>query len=258
MENETSKLHKKLYSKNTILIGTFFGGLLAAGYMMRENFIALGKPQKAQKALLLGIIGTIIIIGGIVMIPETIIDKVPHILIPTIYTAIIFVLIEKYQGADLKKHQENKSHLFSVWRAVAIGIISSLIMVAGFFITFYLITSKEYRIYDNEMESFYNNETKSLLFYDNLGVKNDRQLIRDLKSIAIPAWEENIEIIKKTNEIENLPSELVLQNEILLEYSELRLKAFELFYKAFTENTSQYDDDLEKTHDKIEEVLNKL
>src|SRR5690606_8238048 len=143
--------------------------------------------------------------------------------------------------------------------ALGICIITTLIILSIAFAFLYMQpVSEEYQQYDNEMESFYNNETKSLLFYDNLGVKNDRQLIRDLKSIAIPAWEENIEIIKKTNEIENLPSELVLQNEILLEYSELRLKAFELFYKAFTENTSQYDDDLEKTHDKIEEVLNKL
>lgn len=38
--------NKKLYSQKGISIATFFGGPLAAGYLIRQNFIALGKEPE--------------------------------------------------------------------------------------------------------------------------------------------------------------------------------------------------------------------
>jgi hypothetical protein len=75
---------------------------------------------------------------------------------------------------------------------------------------------------------------------------------------TIPKWKENIEIINKTNQFEDLPSELIKQNEILLKYSELRIQAFELFRKAILEVTDKYAQQLVQKHTHIDNELLKL
>jgi hypothetical protein len=75
---------------------------------------------------------------------------------------------------------------------------------------------------------------------------------------TIPKWKENVRIINKTNQFENLPSELIEQNGILLKYSELRVQAFELFRKAIKEDTEKYSQQLELIHKQIDKELEKL
>ena len=48
-ENITKDL--KFYSQKSISIATFIGGPLAAGYLIRENYLELNKPNTAMRAL---------------------------------------------------------------------------------------------------------------------------------------------------------------------------------------------------------------
>ena len=65
-------------------------------------------------------------------------------------------------------------------------------------------------------------------------------------------------VINKTNQFEDLPSELVEQNKILLKYAELRVQAFELLRKAIKEDTDKYAQQLEQIHMQIDKELGKL
>ena len=58
--------------------------------------------------------------------------------------------------------------------------------------------------------------------------------------------------------MENLPNELIKQNEILLKYCELRIEGFELFKKAISEDSDKYDVELSQVHSEIDEQLKKL
>jgi len=58
-ENLTKNL--KFYSQKAIGIATFIGGPLAAGYLIRENYLSLEKPNEAKKSLIIGIISTILL-----------------------------------------------------------------------------------------------------------------------------------------------------------------------------------------------------
>jgi uncharacterized membrane protein AbrB (regulator of aidB expression) len=86
---------KKFYSQKAISIATFFGGPLAAGYLIKKNYQAMNQPDLANKATIIGIISTIILFAGIFSIPEHIIDKIPNALFPLIYTLIISLILEK-------------------------------------------------------------------------------------------------------------------------------------------------------------------
>jgi hypothetical protein len=87
-ENNTKDI--KLYSSKAISGATFLGGPLVAGYLIGENFKALDKPNEGRNSLIIGIISTIILFGGIFMVPENMIDKIPTQLIPIVYTGIIW------------------------------------------------------------------------------------------------------------------------------------------------------------------------
>ncbi|MBC2845170.1 hypothetical protein [Winogradskyella flava] len=258
-EIENTNENIKLYSSKAIGGATFLGGPLAAGYMISENFKALDKPDDGRKSLIIGIATTIVLFGGMVMLPERIIDKIPRQLIPLIYTGIIWGIVEWTQGDVLKAHKENGNSFFSGWKAAAIGLISLIIIGIGIFGYVYIESNNPaYKIYDTKIAEFSKNESESLTFYDNINFKSNSTLLSELDNKVIPKWERNIQLINELENIDGLPSDLLDQNKTLLTYSELRLEAFLLIKKAISEDTGKYDTQLNMLNIKIENELNKL
>ena len=256
-ENKTKSI--KFYSSKSIGTATFIGGPLVAGYLISENFKALNKPDEGKKYLIIGIITTIVLFGGMFLLPEKTIDKIPKQLIPLIYTGLIWGFVEWTQGDALKLHKENGNSFFSGWRAAGMGLISLAILALGIFGYAYFESSNPaYEIYDKQIVEFTKNENESLTFYDHIQTKDKSSLINELDKSVIPKWEKNIKIIKDLNLVENLPSELSDQNELLLEYSELRLKVFHLIKKAINEDTNKYDLQLKALNLRIERVVKKI
>ncbi len=130
----------KLYKDRAIYIGTFIGGPLVAGYLAADNFKQLGQADKFRMTWIIAICATIIILGGVFLIPNM--EKVPNFLIPVIYTVITQKLVQKYQGASIKTHIEMGGQTFSTWRAVWIGLVGFLILGAVIF-AIVLLTDKE-------------------------------------------------------------------------------------------------------------------
>ena len=115
---------KKLYKTKSITLATFFGGPLAAGYLIGENFNSLNEPDKGLKVKIIGIIATVLLFITIFSVPEKIMSKIPNSIIPLIYTGLIWGYVEWSQGEYLKHHEENENSFFSGWRASGIGLIS--------------------------------------------------------------------------------------------------------------------------------------
>ncbi|CAM1345215.1 hypothetical protein [Tenacibaculum amylolyticum] len=249
----------KLYSSKAISGATILGGPLAAGYLISQNFKALNKPNEGHKSLIIGIIATIVLFGGIFMIPEKIVTKIPNQLLPLIYTGITWTIVEWKQGDILKIHKENGNSFFSGWKAAGIGVISLLIIGVVVFGYAYLSTNDElYEKYDIELSQFSKNEDETLVFYKHLSTETNRSLLQELDEKIIPKWKENIEIINNLNKLEDLPSELINQNKILLKYSTFRVQAFELLRIAIKEDTDKYNQQIEEIHIQIDKELDKL
>ena len=256
-ENLTEDI--KLYSSRAIGVASFFGGPLAAAYMIGENFKALDKPNEGRNSFVIGLVFTIVLFTSIFMLPENIVDKIPRQLIPFIYSGIILGIVEWKQGDILKSHKESGRSFFSAWRAAGVGFIS--LLITSIVMVGYLSLGMDNDLYDKynvELTVFSKNEEETLVFYEHLNTESNYSLIQELENKTIPKWKENIEIINRTNGFENFPSELLEQNKLLLEYSELRVKAFELFKQAIAEDTDTYNVELEKIHQEIDEVLAKL
>jgi hypothetical protein len=248
-----------LYSQGAIGIATYLGGPLAAGILARQNFINLGNEAAAKKSLFIGIISTVFLFGGIFSIPEEILDQIPNALIPFVYTAIIYIVIEKFQGAALKAHKGNGGIFYSVWKAVGIGAICMLVLLAGI-VGFAFMAPEDFdtKKYDAGMEVFKKNEENALLLFAKIETSSTEELLDYLDKTSLPAWKENLLLLDDLDKIEGLYEEFKKQNDVLRDYSELQVEKFGLIRKAIDEDTNAYDEEIEDLNLEIDEVLDDL
>ena len=259
MENE-----KKFYSQKGISIATYFGGPLAAGYLVKKNYEALGQIENGKKALIIGIISTILLFASIFAIPEPIIDKIPRALIPLIYTGLIYLIVEKIHGEIFRLHKEADGKFHSNWKATGIGAIAMLIILLV--IAFVAFIAGDFSnknsgfdsaAYDKEIQRFVNNENKSLSVFNKFETQPQDYILKELKS-GVVLWKENKNIISNLNKTQGLPEELHKQNLKLIKYCELRIKHNEVLIKAVSENTDKYLNEIERLGAEIEVAINGL
>lgn len=260
MNQEINQINTiELYSQRAISIATYFGGPLAAGILARQNFINLGKEELGKKSLIIGIVATILLFVGIFSVPEEIMDKVPNAIIPLIYTGIIYLIIEKYQGRELQQHKENNRPFYSAWKATGIGAVCMLILVGGI-LGYAFLSPDDFdtKKYDNGIAEFNKNEENALFLFSMIETSSPDKIIDHIDKVGLPAWNNNIKILDDLDNIEGLYDQFKKQNEILRQYSKLRIEAFEVIKKAVSENTDKYDEQIEKLNIEIEEQLKKL
>ncbi|MGB4204990.1 MAG: hypothetical protein WBJ84_05140 [Bacteroidales bacterium] len=249
----------KLYSQKAIAIATYFGGPLAAGILICKNSLNLGREKEGLVVLIVGIVSTILLFYGIFQIPESIIDKTPSVLIPAIYTGIVYLVVEKMHGQILKKHKEEKNEFYSNWKATGIGLVCSVVLFAGIFAyAYYKPEHWDVRTYDSELRKFNNNEAEAMKLFDIVDSRSKHEVVYFIEQTGIPKWKESIEILNKMSSIENMPEEYQKQNKLLLEYCKLRIEAYELISKAVLNETSEYDEEIIKRHTRIDEIINEL
>ena len=249
----------KLYSQRAISIATYFGGPLAAGILIRKNSLNLGREKEGLIALIVGIISTILLFWGIFQIPEAIMDKIPNALIPAIYTGIIYLIVEKMHGQILENHKEEKNEFYSAWKATGIGLACGVVLVGGIFTyAYYAPDEFETKTYDAELKNFQDNEAEALKVFDMLNHSAKYEIVSFIEQTGIPKWQENIEILDRMSNIENLPKKLQKQNKLLLEYCKLRIEAYELMSKTVLNESSEYDDEIIKKNTRIVEIISEL
>jgi glucan phosphoethanolaminetransferase (alkaline phosphatase superfamily) len=116
-----------VYSTKTIVVSSFFGGLLASGYMLYHNFKAFGDDRKAKFTILVSILAFTFMFGS-AFIPS--LDKVPSILYSLFATLATSFFAKKYQAGLISMHLDAGGKTFETGRAVAVCIISLLLLLA--------------------------------------------------------------------------------------------------------------------------------
>ena len=129
----------KLYKDVAIRLATFFGGPLAAGYLAAENFKQLGQHELVGKTWIISIAASVVIFGGIFLLPDT--QRIPPYVIPFAYSWIAYGIVHKYQGEAIKVHNEKGGFFYSNWRVVLVSLVGLVITVAILF-AIILLTEK--------------------------------------------------------------------------------------------------------------------
>jgi hypothetical protein len=148
---------KKIYKYKEIWTGTFLGGPLVAGYYIAENFKAFEEYDKAKRTWIYTIISTIVIFGGIFLIPNTI--KIPNQIIPFLYTGIAGFLAFHYQDQQITAHINSGGQIYSWWRTIGVALIGLAIILISIFSIAYIsesatnlaTTTKTYGIMKHEI-----------------------------------------------------------------------------------------------------------
>jgi hypothetical protein len=101
------------------------------GCLIAENFKAFNETAKAKKTWLYAIVATVIVFGGACLIPDNV--KIPNQIIPLIYTAIAYYLVQRFQGQNISAHINSGGQLFGWWRTIAVGLIGLALTVIPIF-----------------------------------------------------------------------------------------------------------------------------
>ncbi|WP_439185887.1 hypothetical protein [Carboxylicivirga taeanensis] len=161
MENNS----QKIFTNKAISVATFFGGPIAAGFLISKNYKRFGNENAARNSIFIGILSTILMFAGIFMIPENIIDKIPQQLIPLIYTAIIAGLVEKLQGQKIKDFLANEGQKASNWQAAGYGLIGLMIIATFIVAVIFVIPTEGYEkniIVDENINLHYSKDIEDL------------------------------------------------------------------------------------------------
>lgn len=141
----------------------------------------------------------------------------------------------------------------------SLGIISIatlfVVMLFSSFVVIKSIPNKESLTeYDTRFKRFRVLETMALDVYSLKADTKKEDALYEIRDRGIYYWNENISLLDSLEQL-NLPPMVRERDKVLKEYCNLRIKAYELMYKAVDENTHKYDADIAKINKQIESVL---
>jgi rhomboid protease GluP len=149
---------------------------------------------------------------------------------------------------SLKKHNDSRLQLsIIVILSVVLLIFSSVV---------YKSLSSDIGKYDRQMETFASIELNAMEVYAlPEETPNDKRL-SELKK-GIDYWNEGLKLVEGFKDLD-LPQLIKERNTKLKEYCELRIKSFELMYKAISEDTDNYETEINDYNHKINTIVTAL
>ncbi len=227
---------------------TVSAGASGAIFGMYGVFLALLTTnlldKSAKKALLTSIavfVGYNILNG---LKPNSGIDNAAHI------GGLLSGLVIGYAFVPSLKQFENKAIKFST-----IGALTVALFISSF--TVYKSLPNDIGQYEKEMERFVSMESMALEVYNLPEGTPNEKLLSEIKDRGLYYWTENIKLIHSFKDLE-LPLQIRVRNSKLKEYCELRIKSYELIYKAIDEDTDKYQIEIDEYNKKIETIISEL
>jgi rhomboid protease GluP len=227
---------------------TISAGASGAIFGMYGVFLALLTTNLLDKSVKKALLTSIAVFVGYNILnglqPNSGIDNAAHI------GGLISGLFIGYAFIPSLKQFENKAIKFST-----IGALTLALLISSF--TVYKALPNDIGKYDEKMKEFASMELMALEVY-NLpeGTPNDK-ILSEIKDRGIYYWNENIKLIDSFDDLD-LPLPFRTRNDKLKEYCELRIKSYELFYKAIDEDTDKYQNEIEEYDKKIESIILEL
>lgn len=127
----------KIYTLNSIRVATFIFGPLAAGYLVSQNYKAFNQKDKSTTTWIIAVVALIAIIGLAVITSNT--ERFPRFIFPLAYAWGTFLLVQKFQGEQMKEHFVAGGKTFTIWRALLAGLICLIVTLAAIFLILLMI-----------------------------------------------------------------------------------------------------------------------
>ena len=141
--NSSPKQLPQLYSLPAIGVATFFGSLLAGGYLISENYRALGMRQLGYITLGVTFVAFCLSSVAVANLIEPAItqegeivslDLTIPLLVNIAQVVALIVITNIVQGSMLATFTQMQGRFHSFWRAVGMGLVAYLVMATVAFV----------------------------------------------------------------------------------------------------------------------------
>jgi len=227
---------------------TISAGASGAIFGMYGVFLALLTTNLLDKSVKKALLTSIAVFVGYNILnglkPNSGIDNAAHI------GGLLSGFIIGYAFIPSLKQFENKAIKFSTIAALTIALL-----VSSF--TVYQSLPNDIGKYDEKMKEFVSMESMALEVYNLPEGTPNEKILSEIKDRGLYYWNENIKLIDSFKDLD-LPLPIRTRNSKLKEYCELRIKSYELIYKAINEGTDKYQNEIEVYNKKIELIISEL
>lgn len=221
---ETVDETPSLYSLRSIGWGTFLGGPLATGLMMRRNFINLGQAEKGRWSLVISSLVTVVLFGGLCLIPDEVMSKVPNSLLPGIYTALALYIATHYQGPFIRGESPR---FYSGWKTFGVGLLGMCVSLAVALTFLMPAIYRQQKVIEKGFGVIEVQEERALKLYEVLDSGRSDEVVKFIDENGLPAWKACLE------ELDRMDGALDEKSSARFrQYLEYRIRAFELYREA--------------------------
>jgi hypothetical protein len=129
----------QLYSLQAIGIATFFGSLLAGGFLISENYRALGMKQPGYIALAISLFAFCLSSIAVANFVEPVVTEEGELLsvdftLPLLINIAqvlgVLFITHVVQGSMLTTFTEMQGKFHSTWRAVGLGLVAYIVLAS--------------------------------------------------------------------------------------------------------------------------------
>lgn len=139
------------------------------------------------------------------------------------------------------------------WKAI--GWISLVVLGVSF--TAYKQLPNDLLIYEKGIKEFTDTETFALSVYKLPEHTPKEEKLFVLRDEGLNYWNQNLALVKSFEQLK-LPKPIIKRNGLLKEYCELRIKSYELMYKAIAEDSPRFDEEIGSVNKKIAAIIEQL
>ena len=129
-------MDRNIYNENMVRVSTLLAGPFAAAYLMAENYKTFGQEKRARQTLIFGLATTVFIFGTLLLLPEKLLDKVPHFLLPILFSIVAQFMMRKFQTSEVEAYLTEGGHKHSNWK---VARVSGLVLAVELLVVFVLI-----------------------------------------------------------------------------------------------------------------------
>ena len=227
---------------------TISAGASGAIFGMYGVFLALLTTNLLDKSVKKALLASIAVFVGYNILnglkPDSGIDNAAHI------GGLISGIIIGYAFVPSLKKSDN-----SALKSLTIGILSIILLFSA--VTVYKSLPNDIGEYNKKINEFVVMESMALEVFSLPEGTSTEKILSELKDRGIYYWNENLKLIESLNDLD-LPQPIIESNAKLKEYCELRVKSYELYYKAVSEDTDKYQMEINDYNNKIEAIIKEL
>ncbi|MBL4706738.1 MAG: hypothetical protein JKY54_19565 [Flavobacteriales bacterium] len=249
----------KVYTTAAIITSIILAGPIAGGILVRTNLVRFGESNKGNVFLIFSILFFAGLVSGLILLPETVVDKIPNAVFPALYIGIMLLISKYLIGKEMTLHKERGGEFIKGWKPIVASSVVAVVAVVGIVAVGVIqLGGFDQGEFDQVFAEFQEKEADGLNFFS-MTETNAIQAAEWGERNGARTWIEAIEILQKLDSVKGFNDDLKTYKRKLVSYCELRKKEIQSWcYDIRNTDPIELNDKSIKLGKEIEEVLKSI